>query len=428
MLNRFFQINQLQTTFKTECFAGLTTFITMAYILMVNPAILADAGMDKGAVFTATVITITIGTLLCGLLSNLPIAIAPALGLNTFFAFIVVQKIGFTWQEGLGAVLIAGIIFLILSLLRIRQWVINAIPHTLHMAIAAGIGLFLAVVGLKEMHILIINSETGFGVGQIFTPEVGLGFMGFGLMILFDKLRTPGPILLGIIITTVLSMALGYAHFNGIMTLPPSIKPTLWAFNLDALARPNGISVIFTFVLIALFDSTGTLIGLLHQAKLNNRQGISKALVAEGVATVVGSLAGTSTTSPYIESAAGIASGGRSGLTACVVSLLFFSTLFFAPLAESVPAFACAPALLYVACKMLGNLAYIKWRDPIEAIPSLLTVIMIPLTFSIANGIAFGFVIYIALLLLTGRWRSIEWSSSILFILFVFFLIFTKGH
>lgn len=425
MLTRIFKLDSLHTTVKTECFAGLTTFLTMAYILLVNPAILSEAGMDKGAVFTATILTISLGTFFCGIFSNLPIAIAPALGLNTFFTFIVVQKIGFSWEETLGAVLIAGVIFIILTFLRIRQWVINAIPHTLHMAIASGIGLFLAVVGLKEMHVIEIRH--GLSLGNIFSAQAGLGFCGFILMVVFDKLKIRGPILLSIFIITVLSMMLGFSHLKEIINFPPSLKSSLFAFNMHALSRPNGIAVIFTFVLVALFDSTGTLIGLLHQAKLTNNKAISKALIAEGATTITGSLLGTSTTSPYIESAAGIASGGRSGLTACVISLLFASMLFFAPIAQAVPIYACAPALLYVACKMLANIVYINWRDPVESVPGIFTMIMIPLTFSIANGVALGFVIYIALKVLTGQWRSIQWSSSVLFVLFILFLIFSKS-
>lgn len=427
MLNNFFNLQQQNTTIKTECFAGFTTFLTMAYILLVNPAILSAAGMDKGAVFTATVFTIAFGTFFCGIFANLPIAIAPALGLNTFFTFIVVHKLGFTWQESLGAVLIAGIIFIILTFLRIRQWVISAIPHPLHMAIAAGIGLFLAVVGLKEMHVIFIDATTQFRLGNIFTPQIALGFSGFCLMLLFDRLKIRGAILLSILLITLISMLLGFTHLHGFVTLPPALTPSLLQFNMHALAHPNGITVIITFVLVALFDSTGTILGLMHQAKMIDNQGVSKALVAEGSATVLGAFLGTSTTSPYIESAAGIAAGGRTGLTACVISLLFLATLFFAPLIAAVPEYACAPALLYVACKMLSNVALIKWRNPLEGIPAFFTVIMIPLTFSIANGVAFGFVIYIALKLLTGQWRSLQWGSALLFVLFVVYLVFARG-
>jgi AGZA family xanthine/uracil permease-like MFS transporter len=431
MLNRFFRLDALNTTIKTECFAGFTTFLTIAYILFVNPAILGDAGMDKGAVFTVTAITVVIGTFLCGMFSNLPIAIAPALGLNTFFAFIVVQKMGFTWQEGLGAVFLSGFIFILLTILQIRQWVINAIPKTLHMAIAAGIGAFLLVVGLKSLNIVIFNGPGNFSLGKVMTPQAGLGFLGFCLMLVFDRLKVRGSILFSIVIVTLISIVLGLSQFEGIFNPPPSISPTFLQMKFTMLTSWDGLLVIFTFLLIILFDSTGTLIGLLHQTKFNeqlHKQSLTKALLADGTATVVGAALGTSTTTPYIESAAGIAAGGRSGLTACVISFLFLLTLFFAPLAEAVPDFACAPALLYVACKMLTNMIFINWKDATEYLPSILTVLMIPFLFSIANGIAIGFLFFIALKLMTGQWKKIQKGAWILSLIFLVFLILTKGN
>lgn len=431
MLNRFFKLDELNTSVKTECFAGLTTFLTIAYILFVNPAILSEAGMNKDAIFTVTAVTVVVGTFLCGIFSNLPIAIAPALGLNTFFAFIVVQKMGFTWQEGLGAVFLSGFIFILLTILQIRQWVIDSIPKTLHMAIAAGIGAFLWVVGLKELKILIFNGPGSFSCGNIYTAQAGLGLLGFALMIIFDRFKIRGSILLSIIIITLLSLFCGLSEFKGIYNPPPSIAPTLFQMKFTMLSSWNGLMVIFTFLLIILFDSTGTLIGLLHQSQFSeqqHKQSLTKALLADGSATVIGAVLGTSTTTPYIESAAGIAAGGRSGLTACVVSLLFLLMLFFSPLAQAVPEYACAPALLYVACKMLTNLAFINWQDATDYLPSLLIIFMIPFLFSIANGIAVGFLFYVIFKIVTGKQKQIKKGAWILSVILLIFLILTKGQ
>ncbi len=356
----------------------------------------------------------------------MPIAIAPALGLNTFFAFIVVKKLGFSWQAGLGAVFISGIIFIFLTLFRIRQWVINAIPKTLHMAIAAGIGAFLWMVGLKQLKILSINSPTDIALGNLWTPQIGFGLLGFCLMLLFDRFKIRGAILLSIIIVTVISVLCGYSEFKGIIMAPPSIVPTFMQMNLSMLSHWDGWVVIFTFLLIILFDSTGTLIGLLHQTNFmeqQHKQSLTKALLVDGTATVIGSALGTSTTTPYIESAAGIAAGGRSGLTACVIGILFLLTLLFSPLAAAVPEFACAPALLYVACKMLTNVYFINWREATEWIPSVVTVITIPWLFSVANGVAIGFILFFILKVITGKWRQLPSSAYFLLGLFIFFLI-----
>ncbi len=424
-VNKFFKLSENNTTIRTEVLAGLTTFLTMSYIVVVNPAILGQAGINHSAAFVATCLTAIIGTGLCAILANYPIAIAPSLALNAFFTYAVVKGFGFSWQLALTCVFVAGIIFLILTILRIRQWIISAIPHSQAVAIAAGIGLFIGFIALKEAGIIVGSKTTLIAMGNITEPGILLFFVGFCLIVFFEEKKFLGSILISIILVSILGTILGYNQFHGVIAMPPSLSPTFFKLDFSALSSPKAFNVIFTFLLVALFDSTGTLLGLLHLANFHQDERkmkkITQALIAEGVATTCGALLGTSTTSPYIESATGIQAKGRTGLTSFVVMCGFVFLLFFAPLAQSIPVYAYAPALLYVACKMFMNIVEVDWQQASEAFPAILTMLMIPLTFSIINGIAIGFIAYVVLKLITGQYRKITLSMVLLTLLFVIY-------
>lgn len=426
MLEKFFDLRGHGTTVKTEVIAGITTFLTMAYIAFVNPAILSDAGMDFGAVFVATCIAAAIGTLIMGLYANYPIALAPGMGLNAFFTYGVVLGMGHTWQVALGAVFLSGILFVILSILPVREWIINAIPKGLKMAISAGIGLFLGIIALKNAGIVVDHPATLVTIGDLTAWPALLALLGFAVMVALDRLRVPGAVIIGILAITAIGVLLGISEFKGIVDLPPDPSPTFLQLDLAGAFKIALLSVVFTFLFVDLFDTAGTLIGVAHRAGLLDPDGklprLRQALMADSSASVIGAAIGTSTTTSYIESASGIKAGGRTGLTAVVVALLFLLTLFFAPLAGTVPAFATAPALLFVACLMTRGLAEIDWEDVTEYAPAVLTALSMPLTFSIAHGIGLGFIAYAAVKILTGRIS--ECSAAVLIIAAAFVLKF----
>lgn len=407
MLEKLFNLRGHGTTVKTEVIAGITTFLTMAYIAFVNPTILSDAGMDFGAVFVATCIAAAIGTLIMGLYANYPIALAPGMGLNAFFTYGVVLGMGHSWQVALGAVFLSGILFVILSILPVREWIINAIPKGLKMAISAGIGLFLGIIALKNAGIIVDHPATLVTIGDLTAWPAVLALLGFAIMVALDRLKVPGAVIIGILAVTAVGILIGVSEFKGIVDLPPDPSPTFLQLDLAGAFQIALLSVVFTFLFVDLFDTAGTLIGVAHRAGLLDSEGklprLRQALMANSSASVIGSALGTSTTTSYIESASGIKAGGRTGLTAVVVALLFLLTLFFAPLAGTVPAFATAPALLFVACLMTRGLAEIDWDDVTEYAPAVLTALSMPLTFSIAHGIGLGFIAYAAVKILTGR-------------------------
>lgn len=433
MLNSFFHLDENQTTVKTELFAGLTTFLTMAYIIFVNPLILADAGMDKGAVFVATCIAAAIGTLIMGLHANYPIALAPGMGLNAFFTFGVVKGMGVSWQIALAAVCLSGILFLILSVLPIRAWIINSIPRSQKLSIAAGIGLFLGFIGLKNAGIVADHPATFVTVGQLTSPGVVLAVLGFIIMVALDYRRITGSIIIGIIAVAALGMAMGVSNApSGYVSMPPSLAPTLLALDFNGLfqlATATILIVVLSFLLVDMFDTAGTLIGVAHQAKMLDENGnlprLGPALIADSSATVVGALVGTSSTTSYIESASGVRAGGRTGLTAVAAAVLFLLALFIAPLATSIPAYATAPAIVFVACMMAGGLAEIDWDDVTEFAPAVVTALSMPLTFSIATGIGLGFISYVAIKAVCGRFSDI--SGAMWLIAVIFLLYFAKS-
>ncbi|MFK2914741.1 NCS2 family permease [Pseudomonas sp. 3HC3] len=423
MLERLFQLRAHNTNVRTEILAGVTTFLAMAYILFVNPSILGETGMDKGAIFVATCLAAAIGSATMGLIANYPIALAPGMGLNAFFTYTVVLHMGHTWQVALGAVFLSAVMFFLLSIFRIREWIVNSIPLPLRSAIAAGIGLFLALIALHNAGIVVDNPATLVGMGDLKQPSVILATLGFFLIVGLESLKVRGAVLIGILAVTVASIAMGVTPFGGIVSMPPSLAPTFLQLDIAGALDVGLISVIFAFLFVDLFDNSGTLIAVAKRAGLMGKDGympkMGRALIADSTAAMAGSLLGTSTTTSYIESAAGVSAGGRTGLTAIVVAVLFLLALFFAPLAGSVPAFATAPALLFVAVLMASGLAEINWDDVTEAAPVVVTALAMPLTYSIANGIAFGFIAWTAVKLISGRHRDLNPALVILSILFV---------
>ena len=423
MLDSYFKLTEHGTTVRTEVIAGITTFLTMAYITFVNPAILSDAGMDFGAVFVATCLAAAIGTLIMGLVANYPVALAPGMGLNAFFTYGVVLGMGHSWQIALGAVFLSGILFVILSLLPVREWIINSIPRTLKLAISAGIGLFLGIIALKNAGIIVDHPATLVALGDILTPAPLLALAGFFVIVALQSRNVPGAVIIGILVVTLIGVALGVSEWKGFASLPPDPSPTLLQLDIAGALEIGLVTIVFTFLFVDLFDTAGTLVGLAHRAGMLDAEGrlprLRNALLADSTATVAGGLLGTSTTTSYIESAAGINAGGRTGLTAVVVAGLFLLCLFFSPLAQTVPSYATAPALLFVACLMARGLAELDWEDATEYAPAVLTAVAMPLTFSIAHGIGLGFIAYAAIKIISGRFDSCPPAVIVIALLFI---------
>ncbi len=423
MLEQVFKLGENKTTVRTEVVAGLTTFLTMAYIIFVNPAILSAAKMPFGAVFVATCVAAAIGCFLMAFLANYPIALAPGMGLNAYFAFGVVGGMGHTWQVALGCVFISGILFLIISATPIREWIVNAIPKSLKMAIAAGIGLFLALIALKNAGIVVAHPATLVTHGALTSWPVVMATLGFALIVALEYRRVMGGVIIGILVVTLISVLAGQQKFEGIFDVPPSIGPVFLQMDIAGALSVGLVTVVFAFLFVDLFDNTGTLIALAHRGGFMRPDGtvprLRGALIADSTAAMVGAAVGTSTTTSYIESASGINAGGRTGLTAATVGVLFLLALFVAPLAKSIPAYATAPALLYVACLLARSLTEIEWNDITEAAPAVITALAMPFTFSIADGIAFGFISYAGIKVAAGRYTDVHPAVAILAVLFV---------
>ena len=419
LLERLFKLSEHGTNVRTEIIAGFTTFLTMCYIIIVNPGILSITGMDFGAVFVATCISAAIGCFIMGALANYPIALAPGMGLNAYFTFSVVKGMGVPWQVALAAVFMSGIIFILFSFLKIREMLVNALPMSLKMAIAAGIGLFLALIALKGSGLIVASEATLVKMGELYVMENGiklpnwpvlLALLGFFLIVVLDYFRVRGAIILGIFTITVISVFLGLTEFRGIVAPIPSIAPTFMQMDFNGLFNGSLIAVIFVFFLVDLFDSTGTLVGVSHRADLlvdGKLPRLKKALFADSTAIVAGAALGTSSTTPYVESAAGVSAGGRTGLTAVTVGVLMLACLWFSPLAQTVPTFATAPALLYIGVQMMRSVIEIEWHDITEAAPAFLTIAFMPFTYSIADGIAMGFISYAVIKLVCGRAKEV---------------------
>lgn len=414
------------TTLRKEILAGVTTFLTMVYIAFVNPVILHDAGMDQGAVFTATCLVTAFACALTGIIANTPIGIAPGMALNIYFSYSVVQGMGVDWQHALAMVFISGALFFLITLTQIRRLLIEAIPYNLQIAILIGISLLIALIALQANHIVVDDAHSLMKLGDIKKPEVGLFFLGFLIILALDYYRISGAIILGILSISVFSLILGMTTWQGVFGMPPSLEPTFLKLDFSGLTNAVALKAIFTFFLIAIFDATGTLIGLLNPTVFKRKEDyarrLSYSLTADAAASTLAGLLGSASTSPYIESATGIEAGGRTGLTSLVIATGFVGMLFFFPLATMIPSYAVGPALLYVACCMMKHLTDMKLSDISETAPCMTTILMIPFTSSIANGIGSGIILYSLLKMLTRQ--KINPLVIILSLIFVvFFLI-----
>jgi len=425
-IEKYFHFSESKTSWRQEAIAGATTFLTMAYIIFVNPEVLSHAGMDRGAVFVATCLIAAFGSLLIGVMSRYPVAIAPAMALNVYFTYVVVEGVGLSWQNALGAVFISSILFFLIAVTKARVWVVAAIPKSLNVAITVGLGLFIALIAMKSAGIIVPTSYSYMSMGSLDLSTV-LFCVGFLLIVTMDYYKVPGAILVGILVTTILGLIFGLAKFSGIFSLPPSLAPTFVKFEFFQLGNLKGISVIFSLLFVSLFDCTGTLVGLVQHAKISGEnhtvERIARGLLADSIASMGAAVVGSSGPSPYLESAAGIRAGGRTGITACVVAVLFLFALFLSPLAKTIPIFATAPALLFVACLMIRSVIEIPWLDITEAIPCALTAIMIPYTLSVANGIGMGIISYTVIKMLTRKTEQLNATLIVLSLLFIFYFI-----
>ena len=424
-LQQFFKLKEKGTSSKTEIIAGITTFFTMVYIVFVNPSVLGDAGMDKQVVFVTTCLIAGFGTIAMGLFSNLPIALAPAMGLNAFFAYVVVGKLGYSWQVGMGTIFWGSVGLLLLTIFQIRYWLMASIPLSLRVGIGAGIGFFIALIGFKNMGLVVANPATLVALGDLHSPQVLLGILGFFIIVVLAARNIYSGVLISI--ATVTALALYFDEsvmFHGIVSMPPALTQVVGQVGIAGALDTALIGIIFSFLLVNLFDSSGTLLGVTDKAGFSDEKGrfpkMKQALYVDSASAVVGSYIGTSAISTYIESGAGVSVGGRTGMTAVVVGLLFLLTIFFSPLAGMVPAYATAGALVYVGILMASSLIKVQWDDLTEATPAFITAAMMPFTYSITEGIAFGFISYCVMKVGTGRWREVNapvWVVSLLFLI-----------
>ena len=428
MLEKFFKLKENNTTIQTELIAGFTTFITMAYIIFVNPQMMSTAGMDQGASFVGTCIAASIACILMGLYANWPIGLAPGMGLNAFFTYTVVGEMGYTWEIALGAVFIAGILFWFMSITPVRQWMLESIPLNLRVAMGAGVGLFIGIIGLKNGGIIVPNEATLLSMGNILLPETMLAMLGFLVIAILAIRKVRGAILIGVMLITLLSIFMGIINFQGLVSYPPSFLPIFMKLDILGALDLAMISIITSFLFVNLFDTAGTLLGVANQAKLVHGSGkilnLDKALKADSSSSAVGAFLGCAPVTSYIESSAGAEAGGRTGLTAVTVGFLFLIAIFFSPLASIIPAHATAGALIYVAILMLGGMEKLNWSDATELLPALIIIVMIPLTFSIANGIALGFLSYVVLKIATGKVTLISSGAWFLTVVFLSKFIF----
>jgi len=422
-LEKTFQLELNNTSIKQEFIAGFTTFITMAYIIFVNPQMMAASGMDLGASFVGTCIAAAIACFAMGFYSNWPVGLAPGMGLNAFFTYTVVGEMGYSWEVALGAVFLAGILFVIISVTPLRQWMLNSIPMNLRIAMGAGVGLFVGFIGLKTGGIIIQNEATFLSLGNFKDTETLLAALGFLLILVLAVRKVIGAIIIGVLAITILGLLLGLIQFNGIVSSPPDLKPILLKLDILGAIDVAMISVIISFLFVNLFDTAGTLLGVASRANLINDSGkiinLDKALKADSTASVAGSFLGCSPVTSYVESSAGVEAGGRTGLTAIIIGTFFLIAIFFSPIASMVPSYATAGALVYVAILMLGGMERLDWSDNTELLPALIMIIMIPLTFSIANGIAIGFIAYVVLKLAAKKTSDISMGAWFLFMIFV---------
>jgi adenine/guanine/hypoxanthine permease len=424
MLQRQFNLTGHGTTVRTEVFAGLTTFLTMAYIVVVNPLILGAAGLPVAGVAVATCLSAGFGSILMGLLSNYPLALAPGMGLNAYFTFTVVKGMGLPWQTALGCVFLSGVAFMLLTLAGVRRLIIKALPRSLFAAVGGGIGIFIAFIGLRDAGIVVPSQGTVVGLGKLTAAPTALAILGLLVIASLQAMRIRAAMLIGILLIAVLAWVLGVSHFAPASYSLADLGSTAFKLDIPAALNLKGgvgmslVEIIFVFLFVDMFDNIGTLVAVTKRAGLVDKDGsvprLNRILLADSISMLVGAVAGTSPVTSYIESASGVAVGGRTGLTAVVVGILFLLTLFFAPVVQAIPAIATAPALILVGALMMGALTEVEWSDPATAIPAFLTVIIIPLTYSIANGLAFGITSYAVLKLIRGQARTSDWLVYLL--------------
>jgi AGZA family xanthine/uracil permease-like MFS transporter len=424
MLQRLFDLQGHGTTVRTEVFAGLTTFLTMAYIVVVNPLILGEAGLPVAGVAVATCLSAGIGSILMGFLSNYPLALAPGMGLNAYFTFTVVKGMGLPWQTALGCVFLSGVAFMLLTLAGVRKLIIRALPRSLFAAVGGGIGLFIAFIGLRDAGIIVASQGTVVGLGKLTAPSTALAILGLLVIASLQAMSVRAAMLIGILLIAILAWVLGVSHFAPAAYSLVDLGSTAFKLDIPAALNLKGgvglslVEIVFVFLFVDMFDNVGTLVAVTKRAGLVAKDGsiprLNRILLADSVSMLIGAVAGTSPVTSYIESASGVAVGGRTGLTAIVVGILFLCTLLFAPIVQAIPAVATAPALILVGALMMGALTEVEWTDPLQAIPAFLTVIIIPLSYSIANGLAFGITSYAVLKLVRGQARLSDWLVYLL--------------
>ena len=428
ILERLFKLESHGTNPKKELIAGLTTFVTMAYIILVNPQIMSAAGMDPGASFVGTCIAAAFACFAMGLYANWPVGLAPGMGLNAFFTFTVVIEMGYSWEVALGAVFLAGILFVIMSVTPLRRWMLDSIPMNLRVAMGSGVGLFVGFIGLKSGGLIVANDSNFLSLGDFSKTETVLAGLGFLLISVLAIRKVPGAIILGVMVVTVSAMLFGLVQFQGLVSMPPDLAPTFMKLDIMGALDLTMVSIVISFLFVNLFDTAGTLLGVANRANLIDENGdvknLDRALKADSTSSVVGAFFGCAPVTSYVESSAGVEAGGRTGLTAVVVGLFFLLAIFFSPLASIVPAYATSGALIYVAILMLGGMEKLDWSDTAELVPSLIMVVMIPLTFSIANGIALGFISYVVIKAFVGEIKSVSSGAWFLFAIFVAKFIF----
>jgi adenine/guanine/hypoxanthine permease len=426
-LSRLFKLPQHGTTVRTELIAGMTTFLTMVYIVFVNPQILGAAQMDPKVVFVTTCLIAGIGSIAMGIFANLPVALAPAMGLNAFFAFVVVGAMGISWQTGMGAIFWGAVGLFLLTLFRIRYWMISNIPLSLRIGITSGIGLFIALMGLKNTGVIVANKDTLVMIGDLSSHGVLLGILGFFIITVLSSRHFHAAVLVSIVVTSCCGLFFGDIHFSGVYSIPPDISGVIGEVDLSGALTLELAGIIFSFMLINLFDSSGTLIGVTDKAGLIDSNGkfpnMNKALYVDSVSSVAGAFIGTSSVTAYIESTSGVAVGGRTGLTAVVVGVMFLLVMFFSPLVAMVPPYATAGALIFVGVLMTSSLARVNWDDFTESVPAFITTVMMPFTFSITEGIALGFMSYCIMKVCTGRWRDLNLCVVVVAALFALKII-----
>ena len=428
ILERLFKLESHGTNPKKELIAGLTTFVTMAYIILVNPQIMSAAGMDPGASFVGTCIAAAFACFAMGLYANWPVGLAPGMGLNAFFTFTVVIEMGYSWEVALGAVFLAGILFVLMSVTPLRRWMLDSIPMNLRVAMGSGVGLFVGFIGLKSGGLIVANDSNFLSLGDFSKTETVLAGLGFLLISVLSIRKVPGAIIVGVMVVTIAAMLFGLVQFHGLVSMPPDLAPTFMKLDILGALDLTMVSIIISFLFVNLFDTAGTLLGVANRANLIDENGdvknLDRALKADSTSSVVGAFFGCAPVTSYVESSAGVEAGGRTGLTAVVVGLLFLLAIFFSPLAAIVPAYATSGALIYVAILMLGGMEKLDWSDATELVPSLIMVVMIPLTFSIANGIALGFISYVVIKAFVGEIKSVSSGAWFLFAIFVAKFIF----